>query len=80
MTMQATPAAQSAIPSKKKGTPLTQALPPPVFALKVHAESNVRVLLITQRPTPTSPKHKINVTDRFMTLFLPAQAFQIVAI
>jgi hypothetical protein len=64
----ATPVAVSAIPSRRKGNPLTQELPPPVRALRVHAESNVCEALITQRPTATVTMHKIKVTALFMTL------------
>jgi len=66
--MLTTPIVVSAIPSTWKGTPLTHDVPRPVCALRVHAESNVSEALITQRPTTTVTKHKINVSALFMNL------------
>jgi hypothetical protein len=63
------PVAQSAIPRRKKGVPLTQPVPPPDFALRVHAEFNVSALLITQRPTATVTRQRIHVADLFTILF-----------
>jgi hypothetical protein len=63
------PVAQSAIPRRKKGNPLTHAVPPPVLALSVHAEFSVCVVLNTQRPTATVTAHRTNVTVLFTTLF-----------
>lgn len=67
--MLTTPVAISAIPKRKKGNPLTHEVPPPVFALRVHAESSVCDAPITQRPTAAIPTQRINVTDLFMTHF-----------
>jgi hypothetical protein len=64
-----TPVAQSAIPRRKKGNPLTHPVPPPVLALSVHAESSVCVVPNTQRPMATVTAHRTNVTVLFTTLF-----------
>jgi hypothetical protein len=48
---------------------MPQVVPAPELALSVHAASNVCVLLITKRPTPTVSNEKIIVIDLFITLF-----------
>lgn len=58
----------SAIPSTWNGNPLMQDVPRPDWRLSVHAESNVCDALITQRPTPTVTKHKIDVSALFTYL------------
>jgi hypothetical protein len=65
MIMLTAPNVMSAIPSTWKGTPLKQDVPRPACALSVQAESNVVEALITQRPTATVTKHKINVSALF---------------
>src|SRR5580704_12214003 len=64
-----TPVVHSPTPSRKKGIPLTHALLPLVFALRVHAEFSICVLFITQRPTPKITTHRTKVIDLFTTLF-----------
>jgi hypothetical protein len=75
MIMLTTPVIASAIPKRSKGSPPTHDVPPPDFALRVHTESNVWELLMTQRPTAIVATERINVMVLFITLFYHHKSF-----